>query len=87
MKKPLFLIEKTDTFGGEPNYAWVKRVYVHATTERGAISKARRHWGCGSKIRRVSESGDLIRWDFDGVPVCYFCESVGEDRVQGVEVI
>ena len=33
----MFRIEVTDTFGGESNYAWVKRGTTKATSRRGLI--------------------------------------------------
>ena len=86
--KNLFLIENTDTFCGEPNYVWVRRVYVRATTPRGAISKARKHWACGGKIRKTADYGDMIRWNVDGAAICYFCTKIDESQINiAIEVI
>jgi hypothetical protein len=41
----IYKIEITDTFGGEANYSWVKRLEVKAKSMQGAISKASRHFG------------------------------------------
>jgi hypothetical protein len=79
--KNLFLIEKTETLGGEANYSWVRRVYVRATSPRGAINKARKHWTCGGKIRKTSDCGDMIRWDVDGAAICYFCVYIDESQI------
>ena len=35
----LFLVEVTDTFGGEPNYSYILRYRVRATTSRGAMRR------------------------------------------------
>jgi hypothetical protein len=37
--------ELTDTFGGEANYAWVKRGTIKASTPSGAIRAAKRALG------------------------------------------
>ena len=36
-----YTIEATDTFGGEANYAWVKRGTTKATSRRGLIRAAK----------------------------------------------
>jgi hypothetical protein len=41
----IYYVEITDTFGGEANYAWVKRFKVHASSELGAIRKIGRETG------------------------------------------
>ena len=50
MKK--FNIEYTDTFGGEVNYAWVRRTTIAARTERGAI-RAAKFWAGLTGVRCV----------------------------------
>jgi len=41
-----YFAEYTDTFGGETNYAWVRRVYVESADSVGqALRKARRELG------------------------------------------
>ena len=52
----IYYVEITDTFGGEANYAWVKRFKVHASSELGAIRKVSRETGWS--FRR--ESGLLM---------------------------
>ena len=37
-----FNLEVTDTFGGEPNYCWVKRGTTKATSRRGVIGAVKR---------------------------------------------
>lgn len=37
----MFYIEVTDTFGGEPNYCWVKRGTTQASSRRGLINAAK----------------------------------------------
>lgn len=45
-EKPyIWSFELTDTFGGEANYAWVKRGAIKASTPSGAIRAAKRALG------------------------------------------
>ena len=40
-----FFFEMTDTFGGEPNYCWIKRFEIHAKSLHGALMKLSRETG------------------------------------------
>lgn len=55
-------IEVTDTFGGESNYAWVKRGTTKATTRRGLIRaiKAVAGWDGWCRVRVVHHDGDSM---------------------------
>ena len=65
-KQNLYFIEETDTFGGEPNYCYVERYIVKASTERGALRKvAPTGWHMVHDGRADSASGLtcwLIEW-------------------------
>jgi hypothetical protein len=39
MKKQLYFIEVTDTYGGEANYSWVTRHLIKGSSIRGAINR------------------------------------------------
>lgn len=70
--KHVYFVECTDTFSGEANYSWVKRVHVRASSAVGAIRKARSHWGHAGRIRKSWNSGDETRYDAQGACICYF---------------
>lgn len=74
MAKNLYIVEMTDTFCGEANYCWVKRVCVKASTNRGAIRKAAAHFGVSGRIRKTMDCGDMTRHDVQGAAMCLFTE-------------
>ena len=47
MSKQFFYVEITDTFGGEANYSWVKRMKVRASSARGALIRVNRDSNLG----------------------------------------
>lgn len=53
-----YFVEVTDTFGGEANYSWVKRLKVKANTMRGAVNKVSRDsglsWHCAGCCRKAT---------------------------------
>jgi hypothetical protein len=56
-----FNIEVTDTFGGEPNYCWVKRGKTRAASRRGKIAAAKRLAGWEGWCRvKVEDCGDQL---------------------------
>jgi len=61
MKKNLYYIEITDTFGGEANYSWVTRHILRAKSPRGAINRLSRlsgiYWHSVGCERYDSQSG------------------------------
>jgi len=67
-----YFAEVTDTFGGEPNYGWVRRYKVKANTFTGAIRKVPGSW------RKTIEICDFRRYDSGGT--CCFVEYWDEDR-------
>lgn len=66
----LFYAELTDTFGGEPNYLWVSRFKVHASTPLGAIRKLAKETGL--TFRKQWDNGDCIRYDSTSGSTCLF---------------
>jgi len=69
--KNRYIVEMTDTFGGEANYCWVRRFIVTASTHRGAMRKVSRETGYAA---RCTMPGDPERWDAVGACVCWFVE-------------
>lgn len=70
-----YIVEMTDTFGGEANYCWINRFIVSASTPRGAMRKVSRETGFA--VRNVG----CDRWDAVGACVCYFVEWVDADDI------
>ena len=86
-----YIVEMTDTFGGEANYCWIHRFIVSASSHRGAMRKVSRETGFAV---RCTMSGDPERWDAVGACVCYFVEWVNAAEIQdyrenysGIEVL
>jgi len=70
MKKQ-YLIEITDTFGGDANYSWVKRFKVKASSVQGAISKLTKSQGySGFKVEY--KTSEEARYNLTGACVCAF---------------
>jgi hypothetical protein len=58
-----YFAEYTDTFGGEANYSWVRRLYVEADSPKSALRRARRHFGlAGVKGDITGNYGDEMHW-------------------------
>ena len=83
-----YFFEMTDTFGGEANYAWVRRVLVRANSLRGACSKASRHFGISGRVVKVGTYGELTRWNVRNACICMFGEwADGLENFVGIETI
>jgi hypothetical protein len=65
-----YLIEITDTYGGEANYRWIKRFMVSANSMRGAVQKLARSKGGGWK--KAYGDHDSARYNLSGNCVCMF---------------
>ena len=55
-------LELTDTFGGEPNFSWVRRYQIPAIpgeSERATIRRAKRAAGLTGRHKKASY-GDMI---------------------------
>ena len=58
-------IEKTDTFGGEPNYCWVERYSVampDSASDLAIMRKAKALCGYSGLRGRVYKYGDMIEF-------------------------
>ncbi len=72
-----YLIEITDTFGGEANYCWVKRYRVEAQSIQGAITKLARSQGGG--WRKDYGDSEMTRYNLRGACVCAFVQWADEE--------
>lgn len=68
--RDLYAIEVTDTYGGDPNYSWVRRYQYRAKSPRGAISAHARQHGAGWTIEY--DDGDCARYNLRGAAICAF---------------
>ena len=73
-KKNTYLIEMTDTFGGEPNYCWVRKYQTCSVSIRGAVAKLAKHYG--GNFRQDYCDGFSARYNAVGAPICVFIEEV-----------
>ena len=80
--KNRYIVEMTDTFGGEANYCWIHRFIVTASTHRGAMRKVSRETGFTA---RCTMPGDPERWDAVGACVCFFVEWVDADQAKSLQ--
>lgn len=76
MPKNIYKIEITDTFGGEANYSWVRRYFVAANSERGAVQIIARVHGAGW---RMDYPG---RYKMVGQCICMFVDEIEENEVR-----
>lgn len=70
----MYTLEMTDTFGGETNYSWVKRVenfeLPENCTNRMKLKLIRETLGLqGEKLRKTIDCGDFEAWDIQGACV------------------
>ena len=52
--------EQTDTFGGDPNYSWVRRGEVESKSMLGAVRKVRKELGLNGIRCKREDFGDMI---------------------------
>jgi len=72
-----YQFEYTDTFGGEANYAWVKRATIQARNDRAAIRAAKK-WACLTGIRcGKSDYGLMIALRPVGISTVLFITQAG----------
>tara|TARA_R110000868_G_scaffold307310_3_gene568742 strand:- start:1838 stop:2074 length:237 start_codon:yes stop_codon:yes gene_type:complete len=64
----LYDITLTDTFGGEANFAWVRRAQVSASTRRGLMRAAKAAVGITGAKGRLDDYGDSL--DFRPYGAC-----------------
>jgi hypothetical protein len=80
MSTQYFYAEMTDTFGGEPNYCWVHRFKVKASSMRSAIAKVARE--TGHRFRIDCNYGDMARYNARKATVCVFLTYFDEDQAR-----
>jgi hypothetical protein len=59
-----FTAEYTDTFGGEANYSWVKRVEFELpnnATERSIVMRAKKELGLTGVVCDKEDLGEMIK--------------------------
>lgn len=61
-----FYFEVTDTYAGEANYCWVKRLKINANSLHGALIKLSKYMGLN--FRRYDE----MRYNAKGACICAF---------------
>ena len=72
-----YFVEITDTFAGEANYSWVKRLKVKARSMRGAVNKVSHD--SGMVWRRKWDNGATMRYDSKSGNTCFFIEEWHDD--------
>ena len=72
-----YFVEITDTFAGEANYSWVKRLKVRANTMRGAVNKVSRDSGMAWRCK--ADYCDMMRYDSQSGATCFFIEEWHDD--------
>lgn len=65
-----YIIEVTDTFGGDANYCWVRRYKYEAKSVLGAIQKLARDYGGGWRLDY--DTGEMARYNLRGAAICCF---------------
>lgn len=73
----VFFAEVTDTYDGEANYCWVHRFRISAKNIRGAMQKLSKE--IGYRFRRVSDYGDMKRYNAQKACVCAFVSEWDND--------
>lgn len=78
--KQRFMVEMTDLFNGEINYAWVKREEIEGEglTDLALVRRAKKVLGVGGWRTRTSKIGDDLRLDFVGGSRVAFISFQGE---------
>lgn len=76
-KKNLYIIEMTDTYGGEPNYCWARRYKTESVSIVGAVTKLAKHYGRNFRVDYCD--GFSARYNAVGAPICIFVEEVDKD--------
>ena len=84
--KNQYVIEITDTFGGEANYSWVKRFKVKASSIRGAMTKLAKYQG--DKGWRFYYGDNMFsRYNLSGACVCAFVEFYDEGYTREYDLV
>lgn len=82
-EKLQYIVEITDTFGGELNYVWVKRFKLEARTMRGAICKLSKHYG--GKWNIIYGDSELSTYKMRGACIACTIEIFDEDNHEGLD--
>ena len=75
--KSIYVIEMTDTFGGDANYCWVRRYKTESVSIVGAVTKLSKRYG--GRFRKTYGDNMLARYDAVGATICVFVEEVDKD--------
>lgn len=73
----MYLVEMTDTYGGEANYAWVRRFSVKAKTHLGAMRKVAKE--TGYNFHKAYGDPDMTRYDANKACICFFVNETDAD--------
>ena len=76
-KKNLYIIEMTDTYGGEPNYCWARRYKTESVSIVGAVTKLSKHYGRNFRVDYCD--GFSARYNAVGASICVFIDEVDKD--------
>lgn len=71
-----YFVEVTDTFGGEANYAWVRRYRVRSKSMLGAIRVVSKHLGTQGRLKLNYDGGDHRVYDLRAAAVRIFIHHV-----------
>ena len=75
--KNVYVIEMTDTFGGDPNYCWVRRYKTESVSIVGAVTKLSKHYGRNFRVDYCD--GFSARYNAVGASICVFIDEVDKD--------
>jgi hypothetical protein len=74
-----YTVEYTDTYGGESNYSWVKRLTLtHTGTDRSLVRKVKKALGLNGVRAHVHYHGDTIEIRPSGMCTVAFIFYVGD---------
>lgn len=76
-KKNTYIIEMTDTYGGEPNYCWARRYRTESVSIVGAITKLSKYYG--RNFRKTYGDEFEARYNAVGASICIFIDKVDKD--------
>ena len=73
-----YLVEMTDTFGGEANYSWVTRHTIEADSPKQAIRRFKFKEMVKHPQIVIYDDGDFMRVDLKGSNTCIIATYEGE---------
>lgn len=73
----IFYIEITDCYAGEPNYSWVTRHIIRASSYKGAVNKFSRLSGMQWRYR-YGDTCDGVMYKSKSDATCYFMREYDE---------